>query len=312
MMSDRDPKFCSDFWRAPFKRMGVRLAMTAAYHPSASGQSERFVQTVEIALRCMIAEIQASLSDWDELLPDTEFTLNTSVNATTGISPFALLYGVHLRDGTLLYETIPEAHPAELFRKDRQAIRDQAADAMKLAQAKMAQYFDEKHSPLPTDKKMASIKLVRGTNKGYRIASSTVLDPIKTVAFPVKRRVGEAACELELPDWLKIHPVISITDLEPSSAEPDPYKRTKQPVAPIVQEKAEKYIVGRIIRKELRKPKGEKLKVPHYKVRWQEYAPRYDDWVRAEQLREDVPEIVEAFEQSLEEKAGRRARRRRS
>ena len=56
IVSDRDPKFLSDFWEALFKRSGVKLARTAAYHLQADGQSERTVQTVEVTLRCMLAD----------------------------------------------------------------------------------------------------------------------------------------------------------------------------------------------------------------------------------------------------------------
>ena len=43
IMSDRDPKFDSDLWRALFKRQGARTAITTVYHRSANGQSERII-----------------------------------------------------------------------------------------------------------------------------------------------------------------------------------------------------------------------------------------------------------------------------
>src|SRR5437764_6159232 len=72
IISDRDPKFTSQFWKDLFKRTGVRLALTAAYHPSADGQSERTNQTVETALRCLIADSanERPISEWDEELPE--------------------------------------------------------------------------------------------------------------------------------------------------------------------------------------------------------------------------------------------------
>ena len=160
--------------------------------------------------------------------------------------------------------------------------------------------------------KAAYIKLAKGIDEGYRIANQSKLDPIKSGPYPVKRRVGRLAFELDLPPHLKMHPVITIAHLEPAPDTPDPYKRAKPPPAPIVHDGQEKYIVDRIIRKELRKSPGVKDKQWHYKIRWKGYSAKDDTWVREEQLKEDVPEIVKNFEQSLQDKAARKTRRQRS
>ena len=51
IISDRDPKFLSDFWRELFEQLRVKLLYSTAYHPQTDGMSERTNQTVEIALR---------------------------------------------------------------------------------------------------------------------------------------------------------------------------------------------------------------------------------------------------------------------
>lgn len=56
IISDRDPRWTSKFWKTIFDRAGTQLGMTAAYHPAADGQSERSNQTVEIALRSFLAD----------------------------------------------------------------------------------------------------------------------------------------------------------------------------------------------------------------------------------------------------------------
>ncbi|TYJ58673.1 hypothetical protein B9479_000509 [Cryptococcus floricola] len=43
IVSDRDSKFTSAFWRAIAKRFGTRLALSSSYHPQTDGQSERMV-----------------------------------------------------------------------------------------------------------------------------------------------------------------------------------------------------------------------------------------------------------------------------
>ncbi|KAI3778829.1 hypothetical protein L2E82_08214 [Cichorium intybus] len=47
IVSDRDPRFTSNFWRALQDKMGTRIQLSTAYHPQTDGQSERTIQTLE-------------------------------------------------------------------------------------------------------------------------------------------------------------------------------------------------------------------------------------------------------------------------
>nr|GFD29812.1 reverse transcriptase domain-containing protein [Tanacetum cinerariifolium] len=51
IISDRDPRFASNFWRSLQNALGTRLDMSTAYHPETDGQSERTIQTLEDMLR---------------------------------------------------------------------------------------------------------------------------------------------------------------------------------------------------------------------------------------------------------------------
>ncbi|GJS07778.1 putative reverse transcriptase domain-containing protein [Tanacetum coccineum] len=44
IISDRDPRFASRFWRSLQKSLGTNLDMSTAYHPETDGQSERTIQ----------------------------------------------------------------------------------------------------------------------------------------------------------------------------------------------------------------------------------------------------------------------------
>nr|GFC51290.1 reverse transcriptase domain-containing protein [Tanacetum cinerariifolium] len=51
IISDRDPRFASNFWRSLQNALGTRLDMSTTYHPETNGQSKRTIQTLEDMLR---------------------------------------------------------------------------------------------------------------------------------------------------------------------------------------------------------------------------------------------------------------------
>nr|GEY93749.1 putative reverse transcriptase domain-containing protein [Tanacetum cinerariifolium] len=51
IISDRDPRFASNFWRSLQNVLGTRLDMSIAYHPETDGRSERTIQTLKDMLR---------------------------------------------------------------------------------------------------------------------------------------------------------------------------------------------------------------------------------------------------------------------
>ncbi|GJV05592.1 putative reverse transcriptase domain-containing protein [Tanacetum coccineum] len=66
IISDRDGKFNSHFWKSLHKALGTRLDMSTAYHPEIDGQSERTIQTLEDMLRAYVLDFGKG---WDKYLP---------------------------------------------------------------------------------------------------------------------------------------------------------------------------------------------------------------------------------------------------
>lgn len=77
IISDRDAKFLSEFWKGLFKRLDTKLLTATSYHPQTDGQSERSNQTVEIALRYLTVEYD---EPWVDKLPGRQLVLNNSTN----------------------------------------------------------------------------------------------------------------------------------------------------------------------------------------------------------------------------------------
>ena len=54
IVSDRSPQFISKFWNSFCQSLGIRPALSTAYHPESDGQTERVNQVLEQYLRCYI------------------------------------------------------------------------------------------------------------------------------------------------------------------------------------------------------------------------------------------------------------------
>ena len=90
IISDRDVKFTSKFWRAMFQSLGTLLNLSTAYHPETDGQTERVNQIIEDMLRSYCNQ-QPRL--WFKFLLLVEFAYNSSHHQSLGMSPFKALYG---------------------------------------------------------------------------------------------------------------------------------------------------------------------------------------------------------------------------
>jgi hypothetical protein len=90
IISDRDGRFVSRFWRELFRLLQTRLAMSTSHHPQTDGQTEKTNRTLEEMARHYVNHQQ---NDWDDSLPFLEHAYNRSINATTGETPFMLAFG---------------------------------------------------------------------------------------------------------------------------------------------------------------------------------------------------------------------------
>jgi len=56
IVSDRDPRFTSRFWKSFQEALGSKLRLSSAYHPQTDRQSERTIQSLEDLLRVCVLE----------------------------------------------------------------------------------------------------------------------------------------------------------------------------------------------------------------------------------------------------------------
>jgi transposase InsO family protein len=90
IVSDRDPKFTSKFWKGLFKGFRMNLNFSTAYHLESNGHTERVNQVIEDMLRMYVMD---KPSKWEDYLHLVEFAYNNGYQASLKMSPFEALYG---------------------------------------------------------------------------------------------------------------------------------------------------------------------------------------------------------------------------
>lgn len=291
-ISDRDSKFMSDFWQALFQRLGVEILASTAYHPQTDGQSERTNQTVEIALRYFITANPGV--DWTLVLPYLQGSLNNSKNQSTGLSPNEILYGFNVRDtlGMLSHADLPP----EDFSRLRQMKREQAEDALAFANILAKSYYDSSHKPINIPK--GSMMYLR-LHHGYKIPGLTnhKLHNQRVGPFKVLEKIGKLAYLLELPPVMRMHPVVSVAQLEPGHTLPDPYdRRSNVDPPPVVEDdgidsdpESKPYEIETLLEKKISRGKA------HYLIKWKDCGNEHNVWYSIDDL-QNALELVDDYE----------------
>ena len=88
--SDQGRNFDSALIHEIYGIMGIKKSRTTAYHPQGDGQVERQNRNLQEIIANFVS---ANQSDWDQWVDQAVFAYNTSVHASTGFSPYELVFG---------------------------------------------------------------------------------------------------------------------------------------------------------------------------------------------------------------------------
>ena len=90
VISDRDIKFTSAFWKELFAGLNTNLNFSMSYHPQMDGQIEWTNQIIEYMLHMYIRTKPRKWEDYPHLV---EFAYNNGYKTSAKMRPFKVLYG---------------------------------------------------------------------------------------------------------------------------------------------------------------------------------------------------------------------------
>lgn len=89
LISDQGREFVNSVKTSLFKLTGTQHHIASAYHPQSNGLTERFNQTLQTTL---LKVVNVSQNDWDDHLPSILFAYRTSLQKSTKLTPFEVMY----------------------------------------------------------------------------------------------------------------------------------------------------------------------------------------------------------------------------
>jgi len=228
IVSDRDAKFLSHFWRTLWNKLGTKLLFSTTCHPQTDGQTEVVNRTLGTMLR---AVLKKNLKMWEECLPHVEFAYNRSTHSTTKVSPFQVVYGFN------------PCAPIDLLPLPTNERTHSDASAR-------AEFIRKLHATTKEN--------IEKMNEKYRIAGSegrkgVKLEPgdlvwlhLRKDRFPELRKsklmpraagpykiiekINDNAYKLELPPEFGVSPSFNISDLKPYLGEEDDLESRTTPI----------------------------------------------------------------------------------
>jgi hypothetical protein len=300
IVSDRDPRFTSIFWKSLWDQLGTSLLMSTAFHPQTDGQTERQNRTLEENLR---AYVNYQQDDWDLKLVAAELAYNTSEHASTGQSPYFLNYGhhPHLPLDAAVSPSKVSNNPtsADRIAQLHQSLTD-AKSCLRQAQQRQTHYANLKRREVLLE--LGQSVLLSSEHLQLKDKDRTKKLMGKFIGpFKVKRIVSPVAYELDLPSTMRIHPVFHVSKLKPlkSSSERDfpgrPSAESSRPPPELINEDGdEEWEVERIVKERIVKRGRNGTGRIEYLVKWLGYPEWEMTWEPLKNLAQ-AQDAIRAF-----------------
>jgi hypothetical protein len=283
IISDRDPRFTSRFWKSFQEALGSKLRFSTTFHPQTDGQSERVIQVLEDMLRCVAIDFEGS---WEKYLHLVEFAYNNSFQASIQMAPFEALYGRKCRT-PLCWMELSERRIVgpDLVRETEEKVK-LIRDKLKAAHDRQKSYADLKRKEIEFNVGDRVFRKVSPWKKVFRFGRKGKLSPRFIGPYEVIERVGPVAYRLELPQELeKIHNVFHVSMLRRYRSDPSHVLSTEaiELQSDLTFEEEPVEILAYDV-KELRRKS-----IPIVKVLWRNHTTEEATWEPEETMRHQYP-----------------------
>ncbi len=284
IVSDRDPKFTSRFWKELFNLLGTRLALSTSAHPETDGQTERTNRSLEVLLRHFVNQ---QLNNWTKLLAPLEFAYNSTINSL-GKTPFEIVYGYNPPDFLSKLSGVSLSVPSV---EEIQAGWLEIKDIISESQISQAKYANQHRTEVPDFKEGDWVLLsTKHLATKFRAKNAHKLQSPYIGPYQILKQVSPVAYKLKLPDNFEIHDVFYSGLLKRYVGEPPKFT---PPPPVILSDNSVGYIVEALLRRRKKRNSFE------YLVKWEGYPEHDSSWEPRSALLQDVPELVHEFDKSI-------------
>ena len=147
ILSDNGPEF-KGVVQAMSDLLGVKRSWSTPFHPRTNGLTERFNRTLKGMLKIMT---DGNVVRWEEHVPMIQYSDNSAEQASTGTSPFYLMYGRHPRSPLELRLRVPRKYQEDIesWAQEVANAREAAVKAILQAQSEQEREFNERRRESP-------------------------------------------------------------------------------------------------------------------------------------------------------------------
>ena len=213
IVSDRDTRFLSHFWRSLWKLVNTRLDFSSAYHPQTNWQTKVVNRSLGNLLRCLVGENTLA---WDQKLSQAEFAHTHAINWSTGFSPFQVVYSVIPRG---LLDLLPLPNKTRIHGKAGDFV-EHLQDTHKMVRENLLK-STEKYKAA-ADKKRRLVEFEVGdfvwamlTKDRFSVREYNKLAAKKIDLLEVLEKINPNAYRLKLPSHIRTADVFNVKHLVP-------------------------------------------------------------------------------------------------
>ena len=277
IVSDRDTRFTSEFWKELMTLQGTQQNLSSAFKPSTDGQTERTNRFFEDYVRNYV---HANQSNWSDLVFCAEIAYNSRVHSSINMSPFEADIGYiprsvpdHCFDRVVGNKSKRDAYE---FGRKQQEILIQLKQSLLAAQERMKRYYD-RNRPVQVfevgDQVMISSKNLNIEHLGVVASSSRKFAPLWIGPYLVAAKTSIDTYKLSLPVGLRLHPEFHTSLLKPYFVDSDPRRLNKPNEGMVAAGGFEDgFLVERIL--DHKRSKGKIF----FKVKWVGYPSDHNSW----------------------------------